>query len=246
VLLHVGDAVKLVENPGPEFSSDDLADVGQGFRTPALDLGGELMAYSLLEATSSGANNSTLLVREIQSTDAGASILEVGLPNAFAWAPSGQEIAVLDRQSRMSPAFDRLRVLAADGSGVRTLAEEAIIAFFWSPAGEKIAWVAFQQEQQVFRWKVSRADGSAQRELFSYRPSQNSLTMLSFFDQYAYSHSPWSPDGSRLVVSGTQVEPFARRNGDTPTGERIFVLDVTSDGHAKELAQGTLAVWSWN
>ena len=246
LVLHAGDAVKLVENPGHAFSSDTLADVGQGFRTPAFDPSGRLIAYSVLGDASTGGNNPSLLVRETGSAHGASSILEVGLPNSFAWAPAGREIAVLDRQSSMSPAFDRLRVLMADGSGVRILAEEAIIAFFWSPSGEQIAWVAFEQEQQVFKWKVSRVDGSGQRELFTYRPSQNSLTMLSFFDQYAYSHSPWSPDGSRLVVSGTQVEPFARRNGNTPTGERIYILDAASDRQARELAQGTLAVWSWN
>ena len=93
---------------------------------------------------------------------------------------------------------------------------------------------------------VSGVDGSDPRELFSYRPSANSLTMLNFFDQYAYSHSPWSPDGRRLVVAGTQVEHFARRNGDTPGGDRVYILDAGGVESPRELAAGILAFWSWH
>ena len=70
--------------------------------------------------------------------------------------------------------------------------------------------------------------------------------MLSFFDQYAYSHSPWSPDSSQLVVAGTQTMPFERRNGDTPTGARVFVLSIDPAVPPQEIAEGTLAFWSWN
>jgi hypothetical protein len=70
--------------------------------------------------------------------------------------------------------------------------------------------------------------------------------MLSFFDQYAYSHSPWSPDSTRLVVAGTQAAPFERRNGHTPTGARVFVIDAVGDVSPREIAEGILAFWSWN
>jgi len=70
--------------------------------------------------------------------------------------------------------------------------------------------------------------------------------MLTFFDQYAYSHLPWSPDGTWLVVTGTKTEPFARRNGETPKGDRVYILDVEGVAPLSELAEGNLAFWSWN
>ena len=70
--------------------------------------------------------------------------------------------------------------------------------------------------------------------------------MLSFFDQYAYSHSPWSPDGTKLVVAGTMQRTPGRRNGQTPTTDRVFVLEVTGAASPRDIAAGTLAVWSWN
>jgi Tol biopolymer transport system component len=70
--------------------------------------------------------------------------------------------------------------------------------------------------------------------------------MLSFFDQYAYSHSPWSPDGKSLVVAGSKGEVARRSNGLTPTGDRIYVLDAEGDAAPRDLGAGVLAFWSWS
>ena len=84
------------------------------------------------------------------------------------------------------------------------------------------------------------------RELFRFRPSGEVFTMLSFFDQYAYSHSPWSPDSTRLVVAGAQGPVEERRNGHTPSGARVYVLDAVGDAPPLEIAGGGVAFWSWN
>ena len=120
------------------------------------------------------------------------------------------------------------------------------MAFYWSPNGERIAWVALDREEQSFVWKVAPRSGAPVRPLFRFQPSDEMLDMLSFFDQYAYSHSPWSPDGAHLVVAGALVPTFSRRNGDTPTGDLIFVLDAIGASAPREIAAGTLAFWSWN
>ena len=101
-------------------------------------------------------------------------------------------------------------------------------------------------DSRAFQWKVASSAGGDVRELFNFQPSADFLTMLSFFDQYAYSHSPWSPDSSSLVVAGTRDPVAGRRNGETPTGDRIFVLDVTGATAPAGIATGTLAFWSWN
>ena len=92
---------------------------------------------------------------------------------------------------------------------------------------------------------ASRTGDSVQR-LFRFQPSSDVLSMLSFFDQYAYSHSPWSPDGTRLVVAGTQEASLGSSNGQSPTGDRVFVLEVSGATPPKEIAAGSLAFWSWN
>ena len=68
--------------------------------------------------------------------------------------------------------------------------------------------------------------------------------MLAFFDQYARSHSPWAPDGSALVVSGTQQYLSERRNGSGAGGARVYVAETGDDGGLRDLASGGVAVWS--
>ena len=120
------------------------------------------------------------------------------------------------------------------------------MAFYWSPNGKTIAWVALDREEQAFAWKVAPSSGASVRRLARFQPSTEMLDMLSFFDQYAYSHSPWSPDSAHLVVAGGLLPTFSRRNGETPTGDRIFVLDAVGAAAPLEIAAGTLAFWSWN
>ena len=84
------------------------------------------------------------------------------------------------------------------------------------------------------------------KRLFKFQPARDMVTMLSFFDQYAYSNSPWSPDGTRLVVAGTTGDVARPSNGHSATGDRIFVLDATGGSPPLDIAGGTVAFWSWN
>jgi TolB protein len=172
--------------------------------------------------------------------------LEVGANSAFLWSPRRAELAVADQSDPNSLVFQRLRLVSAEGGDERTLVEEPLIAFYWSPDGEQLAWVALDPESRVFQWKVMSRDGGEVRDLLRFHPSGEVLIMLSFFDQYAYSHSPWSPDSSRLVVAGNLEPVSERRDGHTPTGARVYVLDATGNQPARDIAEGTLAFWSWN
>ena len=68
--------------------------------------------------------------------------------------------------------------------------------------------------------------------------------MLAFFDQYSRSHSPWAPDGSALVVSGTQQYLSERRNGSGAGGARVYVAETADGGGLHDIAGGGIAVWS--
>jgi len=166
------------------------------------------------------------------------------------WSPDGTQLAVADQSNPRVPLFDRLMLVPLDGGPITTLTSNAgsseVWAFFWSPAGDKLAWVSVNAQEQELEWVVSPSDGSDNKRLFSFQPSSEVFIMLSFFDQYAYSHSPWSPDGKWLVVAGTKGKVALRNNGRTPTGDRVYVLDVEGDERPRDLGAGVLAVWSWN
>ena len=242
ILLHARDELKITIRPfdsGPSI----LLTVGQGFRVGAFSPDGRRVAYTAADGNGGGAS---LFIAETGAPDSGSAILDVGPLSAFAWSPEGSELALVDGGGPGDPGFQRLVVLPADGGPARTLVEESVIAFFWSPAGDRIAWVTVDPQDNMLEWKVSPVNDPAPNTLFRFHPTGDMLTMLSFFDQYAYSHSPWSPDGSSLVVAGTREEPYTRRNGGSPRGERIFVLDASGVAEPRELAEGSLGVWSWN
>jgi TolB protein len=243
LLVHIGEEVKLFRELSDHVAGEPLA-TARGFRVPAFSSDGRRVAYAV-----HGDSGESLSVAEAHDVDNARQVLDLGAFSAFMWSPDGSELAVADQQSPNSVVFERLRIVAADGESVRTITEDPVLAFYWSPNGERIAWVALDQENRRFEWRVipsAATDASRSRALFAFNPSRDVLTMLSFFDQYAYSHSPWSPDSTRLVVAGTQAAPFERRNGHTPTGARVFVIDAVGDVPPREIAEGILAFWSWN
>ena len=248
LIVHSRDEVKLLRRPLLVDDPQHLASA-VGFRTPALSPDGESWAWSGGDASGSvlyvgGSGGPTAL-----------HILDTGPLVAFMWSPDGRTLAVADNPDPQGRIYQRLRLIATDGSGLRTLVEEPLLAFYWSPDSARMAWVGVDAEEQVFEMKVSPVveltslagyQAPDSRELFRFRPSGEVFTMFSYFDQYAYSHSPWSPDSTRLVVAGSEGPVAERRNGHSPTGARVFVLDAVGDAPPSEIAQGGVAFWSWN
>ena len=240
LLAHVGEDILLIEQPfGAASSNVSSADLG--FRVAALSPDGNKMVFP-----GSGSDSGFLVTGPTGADMAKARVLEIGSRSAVAWSPGGTHLAVVDQDNPRVPAFDRLRVVREDGSEETTLAEGHVMAFYWSPDGDQLAWVTLDVDEREFVWWAGPVSGDEAKPLFRFQPSGEVLMMLSFFDQYAYSHSPWSPDGAMLVVAGTLEEPMERRNGHTPGGSHIYVIPADGSGEPQELAAGNLAFWSWN
>jgi TolB protein len=176
-------------------------------------------------------------------------LMETEGVTAFAWAPDGSSIAVAEQLRPNVPVFDRLWLVSPDGSESSTLVDEQLVAFFWSPQGDQIAWIGIEPLGRAMDLVVSPVEaGKAAgepRRLFRFTPTGELFALLSFFDQYAYSHSIWAPDGSAVVLTGTDGAESGRRNGSGPHGGQVYVVDVRT-GEARRIASGKLAVWSWN
>ena len=242
--IHLGPEIiwaKPLTKDGPRESFRSLGN----FRALAISPDGASLAYVDEEDS-----EIALYISATNNLNQGKKLLEVGPNAAFMWSPDGTQLAVADQSNPRVPLFDRLMLVPLDGGPVTTLTSGAgsseVWAFFWSPAGDKLAWVSVNAQEQELEWVVSPSDGSDNKRLFSFQPSSEVFIMLSFFDQYAYSHSPWSPDGKWLVVAGTKGKVALRNNGRTPTGDRVYVLDVEGDEGPRDLGAGVLAVWSWN
>ena len=77
-----------------------------------------------------------------------------------------------------------------------------------------------------------------------FLPSRDQLTMFQFFDQFAHSHSLWSPDSKNLVFAGDladQAFSASTRQASTP---QVFVVEAALAPFVERIAEGFLAVWS--
>ena len=242
--VHSGDRV-VIQEPTPDGEETRLAVDAVAFRAPALSPTGAQVAYAGI----GGGRRGVFLASTERDGPPPRMLMESEGLTAFAWAPDGSALAVAEQMRVNVPVFDRLSLVSPDGSEISTLVEEQLVAFYWSPQGDRIAWIGIEPLSRSMELSVSpvqngQSAGEARR-LFSFTPTGEMFALLSFFDQYAYSHSLWAPDGSALVVAGTDGAESGRRNGSGPHGGQVYVVDVGT-GNAERIASGKLAVWSWN
>ena len=242
--VHSGDRVT-VEEPVPGGQESRVAVDAIAFRAPALSPDGNLLAYAGFGAGVHG----VFLVPVGSDSGSPRILMETQGLAAFTWSPDGSTLAVAEQLRRGTPVFDRLSLVSADGLESSVLVDEQLLAFFWSPDGDQIAWIGIEPLSRTMDLVVSPVESGKTagepRHLFRFSPTGELFTMLSFFDQYAYSHSIWSPDGSALVITGTDGVESARSNGSGPHGGQVYVVDASS-GEARRIASGKLAIWSWN
>lgn len=167
---------------------------------------------------------------------------------AFAWSSDSTRLAYIDGiQALDAGTIGSLHVYDFETSE-EIVQDEDIVAFFWSPSGEDLAYFILRQAQPE-----GSAEGSTQnapvllvelhvldvtngesRELFTYRPTQQFMGVLPYFDQYHQSATIWSPDNNNLVLSFL---------GESGPG--IAVVAASGNLEPRFLAQGYLAFWSW-
>jgi TolB protein len=128
----------------------------------------------------------------------------------------------------------------------------SVLAFFWSPDSEHIAYVApvsspgsfsakpynapVLQETAGLAWTVLDIEDSESRTYGSFFPTEEMIYLLTFFDQFAQSHRIWSPDSRHLVYSEV-----------TPENEAVISLIDATQAVSVPLiiAEGVIGVWSF-
>lgn len=168
-------------------------------------------------------------------------------PAAYTWSPDASIIAYLEIHT------GRLRVVdAQDGTLLHSISDEAL-AFLWSPDSGKIAYLTVYDPTPITNGEdgiVTKANPQAvpraewhiytltDQSDIAYDPHIPTETMVyyyQYFDQFAHSHSLWSPD-SRYFSYGA----LTRRGG------QVLVIDTEAVGTEPiRLAAGTVGVFSW-
>jgi TolB protein len=168
----------------------------------------------------------------------------------FSWSPSGNYVAYTSRN-------DTLTVLdSRTGDVVTETIVSGIGPFFWSPDSSKIAFVtlatpegtfttkaggiarpALQAEVPELAWSVVDVDTGEVRRYSAFVPTTEMVYVFTYFDQFAKSHSFWSPDSQYLVYSEItdDMNPI------------ISIIDTDiQDTFPLSIAEGYLGIWSYN
>jgi TolB protein len=168
---------------------------------------------------------------------------------SFSLSPDGRKIAYAITTRPVSAAsFGPLLVLdLATGESTRVSTHPAL-GFFWSPDSRSLIYLlpadigpqapraslaAAEDDELWLRWHLW--NGTTSQELARFAPSATFLIdYLRFFDQYARSMTPWSPDSRAFVYAGG--------GEDGRTG--IWVHPIIGDMAPARISDGTYAAWS--
>jgi TolB protein len=217
------------------------------FQAPAISSGNRYLAFGT-DATGGG---SALTV-----VDRGHFQTPLTIPYrgeaAMAWSPKAETLAFISPPVNAPTFVGSLRLLEMPGGLVRPVANAAVIGFFWSPDGRRIACFTAGLPRRSDRiqaalapvaadallelWVIDVSSGRSRR-LSRFRPTRTfSEQVLPFFDQYARSHRIWSPDSRRLVL--------AIDDPDRGAGIHVVPVDGPDAGRARRVADGSIAFWS--
>ena len=237
-----------------ETQADNLAVPGF-FQAPGIGGNGRYWAF----AEEAGDGLSALVVVDTQTGERQAHQEAGSL--AFSWSPAQDQLAYTNGEINTHPFWGPLQLLDMAQGETRLLSAQTVLAFFWSPDGQSIAFVTLggrEEEEGINALAKTRhigrlaaapaqqgdgfltlsvvdvATGSGLR-LLDFQPTLAWLAQfLPYFDQYSLSHRIWSPDSSALVLPVHEAE------------EDVILVVPAAGGAPFRLAEGDMAFWSHN
>jgi Tol biopolymer transport system component len=229
----VGSAI---DGPGP-FRSVDVSEDGTYVAYVRAGVGGR---HEIVVAHRDGSSEQAMPVFDIGAVD---------------FSPTADVVASIGSIEPVTESagypIGPLRLIDAASGKVRTLLDDAVLGFSWSPDGSTIAAIRFVQVPVEGAAVSTAPDASAPatrteirltfvdvasgdiRSNPEVRPSPSYVNaILAYFDQYSLSHQLWAPDSSSLLL------PIFGDDGD----EHIAAFDP--DGGEPVVFDGVLAFWT--
>ena len=120
----------------------------------------------------------------------------------------------------------------------------APLGYFWSPDSSKIALFTANQNSGYYDLYILNIENLELKKIFTLKLSTEQLEMIIFSDQFAQSHNLWSPDSSKLLLSGNLYfnnidDEILDKNPNI-----ILISDLDSNPKSEILFDGSIAYWT--
>lgn len=231
------DSKRLVIHVGGEFvgllslTGDQqlLSQTSTNFPAPQWSPDGSYLIYAVDDGQSQ-----SLVVTEQDGRVRRKITTYQGIIN-FTLSPTTNQLAYVVSTGQAGMAFGPLYLVDIDTERTVEVSEEPVLAFFWSPDGEKLAFIGAgtnARGEPRLRWQIW--DGASVQEYALFLPSGIFLQRyLPFFDQYAQSMTIWSPDSSAFTYAGR-----------SETGQEGVWVQKLGDEQPARVSDGSFAAWS--
>ena len=216
-------------------------------------------------ASETGSNEYTIYTSNIDTSEAvSLQAIAIGqLEPAFSWAPNGDFLA-LAQSSRLlmyanTPIFmyQELSILPQNEINEPIHITDNIISYFWSPDSSKLAYITPSSNKNALQLMILNINDGFVTARMEFTPSIDQLTVFQFFDQYARSHSIWSPDSVHLILAGRPLSQsvftdHSSKHNDSSFSPSIsqssYIMIVNTDVNSSitRITNGTLGFWSPN
>ncbi|HCI86561.1 MAG TPA: hypothetical protein DHV68_06920 [Dehalococcoidia bacterium] len=100
------------------------------------------------------------------------------------------------------------------------------------------------------KWYVIDVESGEVTPLVTQVAYDQFLFVQVFFDQYVESHNIWSPDSTKILISGAflDMDAVIKPDGSIVLPDefdtRIWVIDITGESEPLSVGTGTVASWS--
>ena len=244
IVVHAGGAYRsrlAFLNVDGAVYEEGLAVRPAAFQTPAWSPDGS----RLLVAAQSGDQ------AELVMTNRDASLYRVlhraRTAPTFAWSPDGKQVAYITRTVDEQGVQANLHVIGVEGHGTEPTvltADSLVIGFFWSPDSSKIAYFVpgtyvnpeDEQQQTLFlTMHVHNLRRDTSREIQSFVPTSQFMSVVQQFDQFYLAARVWSPDSRNILFAAY-----------TQQGPGIMVAKADSSLAPRRVADGLIGFWSWH
>jgi TolB protein len=173
---------------------------------------------------------------------------------AFSLSPAGNQVAYAINTPD-SFLYEALTLIDLETREARTYSTGDVLAFFWSPDGQKLAFLTgalvepspvgragglaarslAQQRTLQITWHVIDLQQQETIDLNTFEPTESFIYLVQYFDQFAQSVSVWSPDSRALVYAG---QPLIGERG-------VYVVEAQATAAPRFVGPGDFAIWSW-